>query len=59
MPTCRLVGFAGIGPLFENMSIAAIEQAELAKGQLTLADFDERFQRTITIMRQGGYDGTD
>ena len=47
MPTCRLVGFAGAGPLFENMSIAAIEQAELSKGQLTLADFDERFQRII------------
>lgn len=59
MVTCRLVGFAGIGPLFEDMSFAAIEQAELSKGQLTLADFDECFQRIINVLQRGEGDGTD
>jgi len=59
VPTCRLVGFAGAGPLFERMSFAAIEQAELAKNQLTLADFDEHFRKTLILTQQGKSDDTD
>lgn len=47
MVTTRLVGFYGSGPLFEHMSIDAIEQSELEKGQLTFDDFNERTRRLM------------